>query len=326
MKKWIYGLIACTLISLFIVFQTKYFNKQKVMILETQQTDHAILTKAADPVVHSPVGDKMESEKAVISPTAKKTLINPSGVTLGERFIPPAGYQRMDKPLGSFQGYLREYELKPDKSPVLLHDGSEKRNQKAHAAVFSMPLVKGDLQQCADSVIRMYGEYLWSIGAFNEISFQLTNGFLMDYPSWREGKRLAVEGNKVWWEKRASYDDSKENLLKYLRQVMIYAGTISLDRESSSIALNQLLSGDLLIRGGSPGHCVMVVDVAEDAAGNKCFLLAQGYMPAQDFHVLNNPLHEDDPWYYVTEIQDTVITPEYTFGIGDLKRWKTFME
>lgn len=325
MKKWVYGCMTCALISL-LVFQTKYFNKQKAMILETEYSSHEILTHSADPTVNTPISDNEERTISVNSTPIEKTLIHSAGTTLEERFAPPDGFVRVEKPLGSFQGYLRKYELKPDKSPVLLHDGSEKRNQKAHAAVFSMPLVNGDLQQCADSVIRMYGEYLWSVGAFKDISFQLTNGFLMDYSSWREGKRLSVEGNKVWWEKRASYDDSKENLLKYLRQVMIYAGTISLERESSSVDLTQLLSGDLLIRGGSPGHCVMVVDVAEDETGNKCFLLAQGYMPAQDFHVLNNPLHEDDPWYYVTEIKDSIVTPEYTFGINDLKRWKVFME
>ena len=69
-----------------------------------------------------------------------------------------------------------------------------------------------------------------------------------------------------------------------------------------------------------PGHVVLVVDVCENDAGNKAFLLAQGYMPAQQFHLLKNPAHENDPWYYVNELTDPLHTPEYTFSMDSLKR------
>ena len=67
--------------------------------------------------------------------------------------------------------------------------------------------------------MRMYGEYLWAHGAGDEIAFHLTNGFLMDYPSWREGNRLSVDGNQVSWVKKASYDDSYETFLLYMKYV-----------------------------------------------------------------------------------------------------------
>ena len=124
MKKWVYGCMTCALISL-LVFQAKYFNKPKVMILETEQSSHAILTHSADPTVNTQVSDNVEREMSVNSNTIKKTLIHSAGTTLEERIAPPDGYVRVEKPLGSFQGYLRKYELKPDKSPVLLYDGSE---------------------------------------------------------------------------------------------------------------------------------------------------------------------------------------------------------
>lgn len=57
-----------------------------------------------------------------------------------------------------------------------------------------------------------------------------------------------------------------------------------------------------------------------DDSGRKCILLGQGFMPAQQFHVLKNPLHEDDPWYYVDELTYPLQTPEYTFEKGSLKR------
>ena len=66
----------------------------------------------------------------------------------------------------------------------------------------------------------------------------------------------------------------------------------------------------------------MVVDVCENEAGKKAFLLAQGYMPAQEFHLLKNPLHDTDPWYYEEEIEYPLQTPGYVFEEGSLKRLK----
>ena len=56
--------------------------------------------------------------------------------------------------------------------------------------------------------------------------------------------------------------------------------------------------------------------------GKKAFLLAQGYMPAQQFQLLKNPAHEQDgdPWYYEDEIRYPLQTPEYDFKKGSLKR------
>ena len=79
--------------------------------------------------------------------------------------------------------------------------------------------------------------------------------------------------------------------------------------------------GDVLIRGGFPGHAVIVMDMVEDATGKKMYLLAQSYMPAQDVHVLLNPLSDDaSPWYPLNNAE-TIITPEYDFTANQLKTW-----
>ena len=102
--------------------------------------------------------------------------------------------------------------------------------------------------------------------------------------------------------------------------VFAYASTISLSDESKKIKKAEIQAGDIFVQGGSPGHAVMVLDVCTDDSGRKAFLLGQGFMPAQQFHVLKNPLHEDDPWYYVDELTYPLQTPEYTFEKGSLKR------
>ena len=63
--------------------------------------------------------------------------------------------------------------------------------------------------------------------------------------------------------------------------------------ESTPIKLNEIRAGDVFLKGGSPGHVVMIVDVCTNKEGKKALLLAQGYMPAQEFHLLKNPSHDD---------------------------------
>ena len=221
---------------------------------------------------------------------------------------------------GSFAAFLRAYPLKEDGSPVLLYDGNEKGNQNAHAAVFELPIENEDLQQCADSVMRVYAEYFYHTGQYDRISFHFVSGFQADYVKWREGYLILVSGNDVSWVNMASYDESYQNFQEYLRIVFAYAGTLSMEAESQEITLSEIRAGDVFLKGGSPGHVVLVVDVCVKEDGSKAFLLAQGYMPAQEFHLLKNPLHEEDPWYYEEEVAYPFSTPEYTFPEGSLRR------
>lgn len=251
-------------------------------------------------------------------------FINPEGSTLDTRILPPEGYTRVQSSAEELAGFIRSLPLKKDKSKVLKYDGNPIGNQSNHVAVFDIDIGNRDLQQCADSVMRIYGEYYWSTGKYDKIAFHLTNGFLMEYTKWREGYRIRVEGNDVRWVNSASYDDSYETFRKYMEMVFAYAGTLSLAAESRPVTLDELLPGDLLLEGGSPGHCVMVIDMAVNEDGNRCYLLAQGYMPAQDFHILKNPLHPDDPWYYENEMDFPIKTPSWIFQESSLMRWGDF--
>ncbi len=253
------------------------------------------------------------------------TAIDPSGNTLESRINVPKGYTRTACRERSLAAFLRSYAMKEDAAPVLLYNGVEKGNQRAHAAVFKLPIENADLQQCADSVMRIYGEYCLSIGQPEKMKYHFTNGFLTEYSKWREGYRIKVDGNHVYWVQSGGYDDSYASFQAYMRMVFTYAGTLSMDTyESKPITLDELQVGDVFLKGGSPGHVVMVVDICENEAGKKAFLLGQGYMPAQEFHVLKNPAHPDDPWYYEDEVSYPFRTAEYTFPEGSLKRLSYF--
>ncbi|MBS5935107.1 MAG: DUF4846 domain-containing protein [Clostridiales bacterium] len=248
------------------------------------------------------------------------SFINATGNTLETRIQTPEGYTRIEATDNSFGDYLRNFTLKEDGSPVLLYDGREKGNQSAHITVFDMRLSNKDLQQCADSIIRMYAEYYYANKQYDKIKFHFVSGFLCEYEKWQNGYRVKVDGNNVSWQKTKGYDDSYETFEKYLDTVFSYASTLSLDKESSKIDIADLQIGDIFLKGGSPGHVVMVVDICENQLGEKAFLLAQGFMPAQEFHVLNNPSSESDPWYYVNEVKYPFRTSEYSFDEGSLKR------
>ncbi|NLP34653.1 MAG: hypothetical protein GX359_05580 [Clostridiales bacterium] len=252
------------------------------------------------------------------------TFLNPEGTTLESRINPPSGYARIPSDPKELTSFIRRLPLKEDGSKVLLYNGEEKRKQNNHIAVFDIKLSNRDLQQCADSIIRIYAEYYWFHGEYDKIAFHLTNGFYMEYTKWREGNRLQVEGNDVYWVKSQEYNDSYEEFLKYLDMVFAYAGTLSLVEECEPVTIEELRPGDMILQGGSPGHCVLIVDIAEDIHGNRCFLLAQGYMPAQDFHILKNPLNQEDPWYCATDITFPLTTPSWTFNEGATVRWANF--
>lgn len=247
-------------------------------------------------------------------------FIDPEGNTLETRVLVPEGYERTKAKKDSLTSFLRGYQLKKDGSPVLYYNGKKKRNQTVHAAVFQLPMEEADLQQCADSVMRVYAEYYWHTDQYDKIAFHFVNGFLAEYSKWRQGYRIQVSGNDTSWVKSASPDHSYQSLQEYLKIVFAYASTLSMEKESKKIPLADIRTGDIFIKGGSPGHVVMVVDVCKNKEGKKAFLLAQGFMPAQEFHLLKNPAHDGDPWYYQGEVTYPFATAEYTFEKGSLRR------
>lgn len=250
--------------------------------------------------------------------TGTKSLVNASGETLESRISVPAGYTRVPAEAGSLGAFLRAYPMKPDGSPVLLYDGRE-RGTNDHAAVFAMHLEPLDEQQCADSVMRIFAEYFRATGQEDRIKFHFVSGFLCDWNTWKQGYRVSVSGDSASWVKKTGPDASDESFERYLTMVFAYASTLSMGDEAVPITLPELQIGDVFLRSGAPGHVTMVVDMCEKG-GKKAFLLAQGYMPAQEFHVLKNLRHPEDPWYYEDEVVYPFETPGQTFAEGTLKR------
>ena len=244
-----------------------------------------------------------------------------AGGTIESRFAPPSGFSRIPAAPESFAAWLRGLPVKPGAPQVLLHDGRLKGNQGAHCAVLDVDVGKGNLQQCADAVIRLRAEYLYSRGCDAAIAFRFTSGDLANWSDWKSGMRPEVAGNKVSWSRTAKADGSYANFRSYLDRVFTYAGTASLAREVQTVSdPSKPESGDIYIQGGSPGHAVLVLDMAQNGRGERIFLLAQSYMPAQEIQVLKNPSDPASPWYRA-RANGPLPTPEWSFEYGDLRRF-----
>ncbi|MCC6287912.1 MAG: hypothetical protein IT249_08505 [Chitinophagaceae bacterium] len=209
----------------------------------------------------------------------------------------PYGYRRIVFQKHSFAEWLRNMKLKADKT-VYLYNGLPKKNQTAQFAVLDMPVGKKDLQQCADAVMRLRASYLFENERLNEIVF---------YDNSRKAYTYTGGQNRQVFE-------------SYLEKVFASCGTASLEKQLKKKLIQDITPGDVLIKGGYPGHAVMVMDIAVNDSGEKIYLLAQSYMPAQDIHVLkNNQAALLNPWYAVNGRQ--IVTPEWIFQSTQLYGW-----
>lgn len=217
---------------------------------------------------------------------------------------------------------MQNTSLKPHGTLVYCYNGQEKANKVA-AAVLNIDVGNKDLQQCADAVMRLRAEYLYKTKQFDLLHFNFTSGFKADYSKWRSGYRISVKGNNVSWIKTTKESESYQSFREYLNIVFTYAGTASLTKELKQISLSQMQIGDVFIKGGSPGHAVIVVDMAVNPQNNKkLFMVAQSYMPAQDIHILINQNKSTiSPWYDLDETASEIETPEWTFAANQLKRF-----
>ena len=242
----------------------------------------------------------------------------PASLSPLARFPVPAGCRRVAVASGSWGEWLRWLPLLPAGTRARHFDGTLKSRQEVVAAVVNIDVGKTDLQQCADAVIRLRAEYLFSHDP-NKIHFHLTTGYDFWFSDYVAGKTFRVKGETVLPTPKPAETPSHAALARYLVPTFGYAGTMSLSRELRRVPLAQVQPGDVLIHGGAPGHAVLVVDVAENPTTHEKFmLLAQSYMPAQSIHLLRT---ERSAWFKVEPEEVQVLTPEWPFATDELARF-----
>lgn len=243
-------------------------------------------------------------QKAISGESELAHATNPEGMSIAQRFDCPKGYSRSVVAEGTFSEYLRSLPLKPHDSAVHYYDGREKANRMIYAAVVDMELDAQDLQQCADAVMRLRGEYLFGAEKYDSLQFN----FLSD-------------GKPRRYLEYAKGDFSYSRFRKYMRYIFSYANTASLRDELQPRPMMEMSIGDVLIQKGRPyGHAVIVMDMCENEGGQRLYMLGQSYMPAQDTQILYKASAMGQTVWYRLE-EGTIATPEWQFDSEDLRHF-----
>ena len=246
--------------------------------------------------------------------------LSPEGKTLETRILTPDGFERVPVEKGSFGEYLRNYPLLPDDIKLPVYDGTT-FNSTDVAAVFDISLEADGYQQCADSIIRLYSDYFYETNQFERINYMFSNGDECSYERWRKGKRMLTFLSFSCEIPAALPDKSEQQYRNYLKEVMRYAGTLSLQKESEVISSDELRIGDIIC---NDTHVVMIADAAVNEKGEKCYLIGQSFIPSVCFHILTKTEGRDiSPWFTEEQFKnDTFTVGSFTFEKNDIRRWK----
>ncbi|HET9056094.1 MAG TPA: DUF4846 domain-containing protein [Chitinophagaceae bacterium] len=247
-----------------------------------------------------------------------------TGETVYERVNPPKGFSWIKEENGSFGEFLQTLKVEPAGSKILDYNNNPISNQSEHIAIIKKDIGNKDLQQCADAVIRLRADYLWENKQYDLIEFHFTSGDLFKWIDYKKGIRPIVKSkNEVHFQQIAAQDDSYLSYRKYLDLIFTYAGTISLNKETQKVISDkEIKTGDIIIEPGNPGHAIIIIGTAKNSKGEKVYLLAQGYTPAQSIHIITNPNDiQLNPWYKLSIDKSPIITARYSFTKINIRRF-----
>jgi uncharacterized protein DUF4846 len=250
--------------------------------------------------------------------------ISSSAVRSIESAIPaPSGFARVAVSEDGFADWLRHLPLAPAGTTVALYDGRPLLDQSIIAAVVDIDAGASDLQQCADAIMRLRAEFLYSRGLLGAIGFALLDGQPYPFSAYSRGVTPTLSGSAIEWERGKARGFAHADLRRYLDLLFGFASTRSLAQELQPVrSLHDAEIGDVFIRAGRPGHAVIIADMAvSESTGRRLVLLVQGSMPARGIYVLNNT---GDPqrgaWFELTDGKP-LITPGYEFRSTELRRF-----
>lgn len=109
----------------------------------------------------------------------------------------PSGFTRIKRNHYSFGEWLGRVQLKKDKT-VYYFDGTPKTNQMAQFAVLNISVGDKDLQQCADAIMRLRAEYLFTLKKYNDINFTDNAGTKYQFTEPHTSKHLQIYLQRVF--------------------------------------------------------------------------------------------------------------------------------
>lgn len=228
---------------------------------------------------------------------------------IGEISIPSRDFHRIVIKDNSFASFLRQLPLNKPGSDVLNHRGGvfKSGNDTSVAFVVDMNINGRRLEQCMDILVRIYAEYLWENNLTEDLNLPIPGGYRLAWQKWMEGFRPAFKGINMSLNQTAPANSTIQSYRSYLNTVYSESHTQQFYHAYQTLNRTDVQIGDIIIKRGTKGHAVMIVDLAINKEGNMIALIGNGDTPACQFFLLN--YRSDQPWVPLDFTQETLSLP-----------------
>jgi hypothetical protein len=229
--------------------------------------------------------------------------------TIGTIPLPDSIYKRVQSPSGSFAAWLRNLSLKKPGSAVTdFHGGIFKTaSDTAVAAVIDWSIQGKRLEQCMDIVVRFYAEYLWKEDQLNDLNLPLPGGYWLAWDHWKTGNRPQFKGVDVYMTRSFPPDSTYSTFNSFLKTVFNLSHTQQFYHAYQPVKKEDVRIGDFIVKKGTKGHAVLIVDLAQSSDGKMIALIGNGDTPACEFFLLNHK--NGDPWIPIWYEQESLPLP-----------------
>lgn len=223
---------------------------------------------------------KSNGDQSSFSAKAYTFAHSPISTPLYQKIPAPWGYERIENE-DEFTEWLRNMPIKPKGSAIVNFRGEKYpvRDQfffGKSAGVIDMNVLH-QYEQCADMALRLRAEFLFGQHRQSYIKFPLGKSF----QHYRGGR-------------------SRGSLEAFLVGSYSKINTYTINRDFKKLEIEHAQPGDLIVQTSSAnnelGHLFMIIDQAENAFGEKKYLIGEGSTPAQSFHIMKDD-YNFSAWY-----------------------------
>jgi len=243
----------------------------------------------------------------LISPTIFDFTYSQS--TIEEISLPSKDFYRVDIIKNSFADFLRKRPLKKPGSDVINYRGGVFKSgaDTSVAFVVDMDVAGRRLEQCMDILVRLYAEHLWGKEQIRNFNLPLPGGHRLEWKKWKMGFRPVFKGINVSWIRLSQPDSSHQSYRAFLNTVYGESHTQQFYHAYHAIERREVQIGDIIIKKGTKGHAIMIVDLVKNKRGQMMALIGNGDTPACQFFLLN--YKTGIPWIPLNFYQEKLALP-----------------